>query len=113
MLVRYDQISHLSTYIAHRFSWLGGLSDISERTKLANVNFVKRITLHYGFYRKYLASRAKRNRNILNTMSHWIRLEISIKDLAATVEIIRIQWNPSIKATQDGGLPKKVACHEG
>ena len=24
-----------------------------------------------------------------------------------------IQWNPSIKATQDGGLTKEVACHEG
>ena len=23
------------------------------------------------------------------------------------------QWNPSIKATQDGGLSKEVACHEG
>ena len=25
----------------------------------------------------------------------------------------KIQWNPSIKATQDGGLSKEVACHEG
>ena len=24
-----------------------------------------------------------------------------------------IQWNPSIKATQNGGLSKEVACHEG
>ena len=24
-----------------------------------------------------------------------------------------IQWNPSIKATQDDGLSKEVACHEG
>ena len=23
-----------------------------------------------------------------------------------------IQWNPSIKATQDGGHSKEVACHE-
>ena len=26
---------------------------------------------------------------------------------------IEIQWNPSIKATQDDGLSKEVACHEG
>ena len=25
----------------------------------------------------------------------------------------KIQWNPSIKATQDGGLSKELACHEG
>ena len=24
-----------------------------------------------------------------------------------------LQWNPSIKATQDGSLWKEVACHEG
>ena len=28
-------------------------------------------------------------------------------------EIMELQWNPSIKATQDGGLSKEVACHEG
>ena len=24
-----------------------------------------------------------------------------------------MQWNPSTKATQDGGLSKEVVCHEG
>ena len=28
-------------------------------------------------------------------------------------EDIRVQWNPFIKAIQNGGLSKEVACHEG
>ena len=27
--------------------------------------------------------------------------------------MINLQWNPSIKPTQDGGLSKEVACHDG
>ena len=27
--------------------------------------------------------------------------------------LLGIQWDPSIKATQDGGLSKVVACHDG
>ena len=26
---------------------------------------------------------------------------------------VPLQWNPSIKATQDDGLSKEVACYEG
>ena len=33
--------------------------------------------------------------------------------LQGVEEWYQIQWNPSIKATQDGGLSKEVACHEG
>ena len=57
-----------------------------------------------------------------------ILTEISCKFILFTLEIVGlvqwnlkmhfaaqlvIQWNPSIKATQDGGLSKEVACHEG
>ena len=28
-------------------------------------------------------------------------------------QLNELQWNPSIKATQDGSLSKEVACHEG
>ena len=44
-------------------------------------------------------------------------LELDSKKLAyfETKKIIpsKLQWNPSVKATQDDGLSKEVACHEG
>ena len=31
----------------------------------------------------------------------------------ALEKLMKVQWNLSIKATQNGGLSKEVACHEG
>ena len=47
------------------------------------------------------ARRAERGLNFIVWNFAWDRLAS------------RLQWNPSIKASQDGGLSKEVACHEG
>ena len=37
----------------------------------------------------------------------------SLEVLFLLITMMQIQWNPSKKAIQDGGLSKEVACHEG
>ena len=41
----------------------------------------------------------------------WMRLSRSL--IQYKDNILPVQWNPSIKATQDGGLSKEVAWHGG
>ena len=36
-----------------------------------------------------------------------------IQVLSDSLQNFEIQWNPSRKVTQDGGLSKDMACHEG
>ena len=38
---------------------------------------------------------------------------LNICHVLLTFLILVLQWNPSLRATQDGGLSKEVACHEG
>ena len=48
-----------------------------------------------------------------NSIAKALELRHSCPNLSNWDESQRIQWNPSIKAIQDGGLWKEVACHEG